>query len=135
MTRKYLPTSGDLIDRLSIVMLKMIYIPEHREAYVRERDMIEHDLNETFNATLDAKLIRAILVVMLANVTIWRNESAARNGGSSQDHLLRFTHSINGVRNTAKNVIAKAAGERVDAKIDALAADLPSDMGNWNVFE
>jgi hypothetical protein len=39
------------------------------------------------------------------------------------------------VRNTAKNYIARSFGERVDLKVDALAADLPAELGNWNLFD
>lgn len=52
-----------------------------------------------------AKMIRAILIIMLTNRYIWENESKARLGGSEQDKLLKLTHSINGIRNTAKNVL------------------------------
>jgi len=39
------------------------------------------------------------------------------------------------VRNTAKNVIARRMGDRVDFKVDCLAAELGETFGNWNVFE
>ena len=48
---------------------------------------------------------------------------------------IKLTHSINGVRNTAKNVISNEMGERVDLKIDCLAAELKSDMQNWDIFK
>ena len=34
--RKYLPTLGELIDRLSIVQLKEVKIPQHKEEYAQE---------------------------------------------------------------------------------------------------
>ena len=34
--RKYLPTIAELIDRLSIVQLKEVFIPEHKEEYAKE---------------------------------------------------------------------------------------------------
>lgn len=136
--RQYLPTLADLIDRLSIVTLKEIYIPENRDAYRVEREMIKHDiallLSQQRAMNDPSEFIRACMICMLANRVIWENESLVRAGGSEQDKLLRFTHSINGVRNTAKNVIAKTFGERVDLKVDALAADLPAEFGNWSVF-
>ena len=51
-----------------------------------------------------------------------------------ESNLLKLTHSINGVRNTAKNVISKELGERVDLKTDCLAAELKSNLQNWDVF-
>jgi len=72
---------------------------------------------------------------MLSNRVIWENESKARQGGNEQDKYLKFTHSINGVRNTAKNIISNEMGDRKDLKIDCLAAELPAEFGNWNIFK
>ena len=44
--RKYLPTISELIDRLSIVQLKEVFIPEHKEEYAQEIRDIIHDLDE-----------------------------------------------------------------------------------------
>lgn len=134
--RKYLPTLAELIDRLSIVQLKEIFIAENKEAYAAERKLIEHDIELLFQKGYIipnvAELIRACMMIMLANRYIWENEAAARRGEKSDN--LRATHVVNGVRNTAKNVIARAVGERVDLKVDCLAADLDPSFGNWNVF-
>jgi hypothetical protein len=71
---------------------------------------------------------------MASNFYIWVNESKARAGGPDQDKLLKFTHSINGVRNTAKNVVSQEFGERADLKVDCLAAEFAEEFGNWNIF-
>jgi len=136
--RKYLPTLSDLIDRLTIVQLKMIFIPERRKEYIEERELVLHDIDiilDGLNHKLNARAVMAITMIQLTNRCIWESESKARAGGNEQDKLLRFTHSINGVRNTAKNILAEEAGGRKDYKIDALAADLPEDFGNWRVFD
>lgn len=142
--RKYLPTFSDLIDRLSIVLLKSIFIPEHKEDYRKERADIESDIQLMLAPKperaqgwmpVGAEEITAILVIMLANHTIWINESEIRKGGTGFENRLRFTHSINGVRSTAKNIIAKYHDDRVDKKVDCLAADLPSEFGQWDLFK
>lgn len=134
--RRYLPTLAELIDRLSIVQLKAIFIPENATAYNEERALIEHDIDMLLEGKkLTAKDIRAIMVVMLANRVIWENESKARAGGDDQDKLLKFTHSINGVRNTAKNMIASSAAERVDLKTDCFAEKLVAEFGAWDIFK
>ena len=146
MNRKYLPTFAELIDRLSIVILKTIFIPENKDAYEKEQELIMHDIDDILKShgnikrefdtiVINAKMIRAIMIVMLTNRFIWENESKARLGGSEQDKLLKLTHSINGIRNTAKNVISQEMGERVDLKIDALAAELTKEFGNWDLFK
>lgn len=135
--RRYLPTFAELTDRLSIVQLKSIFIPENSGAYNKEMSDIMHDLDiiiKQKKIRLSGKMIRAIMMIMLTNRYIWENESKARAGGSEQDRLLKLTHSINGVRNTSKNIISKELGERVDLKIDCLASDLVKEFGNWNVW-
>ena len=134
--RKYLPTYAELLDRLSITLLKSVFVPENRAAYLDEIAMIEHDIDLLTTRRFTAVEIRAVMVTMLTNHFIWNNESKARlAAGSEQDKLLKLTHSVNGVRNTAKNVIARRMGDRVDLKIDCLASDLDPAFGNWNVFE
>jgi hypothetical protein len=133
--RRYLPTLAELIDRLAIVQLKEIHLSEHRDEYRGERALIMHDIDLLLKerAPLDAKDVHAIAVLMAANLTIWNNESKARAGGNDQDHLLKFTHSINGVRSTAKNVLSRNR-ERQDFKIDCLAESIPSEFGSWKIF-
>ena len=139
--RQYLPTLAELVDRLSIVQLKEIFLPDHRDSYRKERAMIQHDidliLSEKHAATgyrLTAKALHAIQVIQLTNRYIWENESKARLGGSEQDKLLKLTHSINGIRNLAKNELARDVGDRLDFKIDCFAESLVADYGNWNIF-
>lgn len=141
--RKYLPTVAELIDRLSIVLMKSIFIPSNRAAYLKEIELIKLDIT-TSGLGLDPDFIYAVLILMLTNRFIWENENAVRTtpinsvepyGYRDIAQKLIATHSINGVRSQAKNKIANILGERVDLKIDCLAADLPPDMGNWNVFE
>ena len=139
-TRKYLPTLSDLVDRLTIVQLKAVFIPEHSAEYVKERALIEHDIDMILEELasqgkkITASEIHAIVVIMLTNHFIWMNESKARLGGNEHDKLLKLTHSINGVRNNAKNQLASIDGGRKDFKVDCFAAQLVEDFGNWNIF-
>jgi hypothetical protein len=134
--RKYLPTFAELVDRLTITQLKAIFIPDHKKEYDAEIELIEHDLDLLLeNRKLSARQVRAICVIATANRFIWENESIARAGGSQQDGLLKLTHAVNGVRNTAKNVLSQEGGDRLDYKIDCIACDLPEGKGNWNVFQ
>ena len=138
MNRKYLPTFAELIDRMSICQLKAIFIPENKEAYDQEIADIQHDLDQMIeekNIKLSSEMLKATSIVMLTDRYIWENESKCRNGDSQDLELLKLTHSINGVRNLAKNVISRELGERVDLKIDCLAAELKSDFQNWDVFK
>ena len=120
--RKYLPTFSELIDRLSIVQLKEVFIAEHKEEYAKEISDIVHDVNLAIkenNVQLTAEVIRAIVVLSQMNLHIWHNESNYRKG-IKDGNDLELTHGLNGIRNTAKNKIQEVVGGRKDYKIDCL---------------
>lgn len=129
--RRYVHTTSQLIDRLCIVTLKSIKIPENKDEYEKEAEDIMHDLDVVIDSKIPrfGEFVRAIIVNAISNEVIWQNESRARAGEGSQDHLLRFTHSVNGVRTVAMNVISNILGERVDLKVDCLASDVCTSNG------
>ena len=135
--RRYLQTLSELIDRLSIVQLKEVFIPEHKQEYSKEIDDIVHDLQiilEENKAVLDANTIRAIVVVSQINLHIWHNESNYRRGIKDGNNL-ELTHGLNGIRNTAKNKIQEVIGGRKDYKIDCLAAEWKDWEISWTDSE
>lgn len=127
--RQYNLTLAELIDRLSIVTLKSIKISNYKKEYEEEAQLIMSDIDLISGQPDEGQKTRAIMIVMLSNEIIWQNESKARSGGTEQDHLLKFTHSVNGVRNNAKNVISNLTGERQDLKLDCLAAETCKTQG------
>ena len=137
MDRKYLPTFAELADRMSICILKSIFIPENKEAYDQEVSDIKYDLDkicEERDIKLNSDIVKSLMIIMLSNRYIWENESKCRSGEDQDLSALKLTHSINGIRNTAKNALSKGLGERVDLKIDCLAAELKSEFQNWDIF-
>lgn len=134
MTRKYLPTLSELIDRLSIVQLKEVFITDHKEEYGAEIRDIVHDIQMCLDEAPDkisAEVIRAIIVLSQMNLHIWHNESNYRKGIRDGNNL-ELTHGLNGIRNTAKNKIQEIAGGRKDYKIDCLAAEFKDWEISWD---
>ena len=110
MKRKYLPTFAELVDRMSICILKSIFIPKNKNAYNKEIEDIKHDLDgicEEKSIQLNSSIIKYLMVIMLSNRYIWENESKCRNGEEQELSALKLTHSINGVRNVAKNLLSQ----------------------------
>jgi len=132
MTRKYLPTLSELIDRLSIAQLKEVFITDHKEEYAKEISDICHDIQLILDKAdvIDADTIRAIVVLAQMNLHIWHNESNYRKGIKDGNNL-ELTHGLNGIRNTAKNKIQELAGGRKDYKIDCLAAEFKDWDISW----
>ena len=126
--RKYLPTISELIDRLSIIQLKEVFIPEHKKEYAKEIQEILHDLNLE---GVDAEFVRAIVVLSQMNLHNWHNETKYRAGEG--DGNLELTHGLNGIRNTAKNKIQEnlVEGGRKDYKIDCMAAEFDDWEVSW----
>lgn len=133
MNRKYLPTLSELIDRLSIIQLKEVFIIEHKKEYAEEIKDIVHDIQEFLNenrSEITAETIRAIVVLSQINLHIWNNESNYRKGIKDGNNL-ELTHGLNGIRNIAKNKIQEVVGGRKDYKIDCLAADFKDWEISW----
>ena len=130
--RKFLPTLNSLIDRLSIHQLKEVFLTDNKENYSKEIQDILHDIDmiiEDENITFDAKTIRAVVVLAQMNTHIWYNESKVRKGEGDGD--LHLTHGLNGIRNTAANIIADVNEERKDYKVDCLAAEFKDWEISW----
>jgi hypothetical protein len=133
MNRKYLPTLSELVDRLSIVQLKEVFIPEHKDEYAKEIADIVHDIQAHIDenkSEITAETIRAIVVLSQMNLHIWHNESNYRKGIKDGNNL-ELTHGLNGIRNTAKNRIQEVVGGRKDYKIDCLAAEFKDWEISW----
>ena len=133
MTRKYLPTLSELVDRLSIVQLKEVFIAEHKSEYSQEIADIIHDIQvllDEQDGKITAETIRAIVVLSQMNLHIWHNESNYRKGIKDGNNL-ELTHGLNGIRNVAKNRIQEVVGGRKDYKIDCLAADFKDWEISW----
>lgn len=131
--RKYMPSLSDLIDKLSILQLKENFLPEHRELYAKEISDIIHDISLLLSQKeiwLNGEAVRAIVVLAQSNLHIWHNESNARKG-LKDGNDLSLTHSINGVRNRAKNKIENFSEGRIDVKVDCIASEHSQFEPSW----
>ena len=131
--RKYLPTLSELIDRLSIVQLKEVFITDHKAEYAEEIAAIVHDIQLYLDESTEpvtAETIRAVVVLSQMNLHIWHNESNYRKGIKDCNNL-ELTHGLNGIRNVAKNKIQEVNGGRKDYKIDCLAAEFKDWEISW----
>jgi predicted oxidoreductase (fatty acid repression mutant protein) len=132
--RKYLPTLSELIDRLTINQIKEVKIPHHRETYKQEIEDILHDIDQIIKddkLVLNSETIRAIIIIAQYNLHIWMNEANYR-AGIKNGNDLELSHSLNGVRNRAKNIVQSLIGGRTDLKVDCLAAEYSQWEPSWS---
>ncbi len=124
-SRKYHLEIGELLDRLTILQLKEVKVPETKEQVSREIEEIVHDINLIISDSqkqITANFLRDLIILAQFNAHIWYNESNARNG-KKDGNLLLLTHSINGIRVEARNRLQKLFDGRIEKKIDCLAAE------------
>ena len=133
--RKYLPTLSEKLDRLCITQLKELLIVEHKEEYAKEIADIVHDIDLDISEEsliFTAKDLRALIVLVIMNREIWLSESAARNGKKDGSDLLK-SHSLNSLRNQAKNKIQEIVpNSRKDYKIDVLTKEYIDWTPSWD---
>lgn len=114
--RKYLPTLSELIDRLSIVQLKEVFITDHKEEYALEIKDLVHDIDIELKKNgiigITGETIRSVIVLSQMNLHVWHNESKYRRGITEGGVTLELSHGLNGIRNTAKNKIQEKFGGR-----------------------
>ena len=125
-----------LIDLLSIVNLKSVILGANNEVKKKRYEEEATELQALIDKKMKkmkvkdhGKLIRAVQVNMLANRLIWENETKAREGGRSQDHLLPFTHAVNGMRTRAGNAMVNQLGGKVDMNLDRVDEKLCESYG------
>lgn len=130
--RKYLPTLGELLDRLTITQIKEVKIVEHKDKYAKEIEEIVHDINLILSESgfvFNAEMLRALVILAQYNLHIWHNESNFRKG-IKEGNDLELTHGLNSIRNCAKNMIQDHLGGRKDYKLDNVAA-FPEWVPSW----
>ena len=126
--RKYVHSLASLIDRLSIVTLKSIKIPEGKIDYEREAADIMFDLDLLLGEG-QGKFLRAVQITAIINEMIWANESKARKGEDQDLLLLKLTHSLNRVRSEAMSAISGMNGDAKDLKSDYMDSEFTKQFG------
>lgn len=117
--RAYNLSFGELVDKLSILQQKEIFIPEQREVYTKQINEIVYDLDMICkDMVIDGSFIRAIIVLTQMNTWIWANESNRRNG-IEDGNDLSLTHSLNTIRTQAYSLLSQMIGDRGEYKKDA----------------
>lgn len=134
MERKWNPTLGELLDRMSIVSLKITHNKDLREEYAKEMQDLVDDVNVILTnivhkEKVNAEFLKFVIILSQYNTMIWQNESAARGDGTGSE--LYKTHIFNGIRCRAKDFISTYSKERIDPKIDALGADISEWEPVW----
>lgn len=122
---KYGYSFAELLDRLQIVILKIINSSERNSALETEVSDIMNDIQIHLQSTpMNAEMIKGLIVLGFVNQFIFNNETEVREAENSNisdaDLLakLKETHKANSLRAAAKKHIQSQRGERIDPKLN-----------------
>lgn len=113
--RQYCTPFAELIDRLTVDQIKEVLIPEHKESFAKEMEMLSHDIDliiEERGLKLSARLLRIIIVIAQMNLHIWQNKDQMQKDPENYMNLLKLSHQLNGIRNQMKNLLLEETEDR-----------------------
>ena len=136
--RQFLPPMAELIDRMTVTQIKLALSKDNKDSFVEEISKLEHDINlilDSNNLTLDARLIRIIIVLSQMNLHIWNNKDKMQDKLKDNEEkeyldLLKLSHQLNGFRNRMKNSLLEI--EDVQDK-SQIRSNFETDGLDWDI--
>lgn len=123
---RYIPPLGDLLDLLSITLLRISHSVGDQESAVELRAMLISDISERVvrhKISLD-QVIEDIVRLSQVNQEIWSLKDSMSSLDSTSDEYANFlvlAHQLNGLRNKARNRLSsldKSSSELVRSNTD-----------------
>jgi len=131
----HLPLS-ELIDRLTILEIKLVLDSTRSLSYLDELSKIKNDIVvelEEKNYSLDLKTIQILITLGQMNLHIWYIKDTMKTqleDDNSYAKNMKLAHQLNGLRNQLKNSLlsldsgASASNVRTNVDMDGLSIDL-----------
>jgi len=105
MTRRVLIGLGELLDRLSIDLIKQVADPAHATGYGEEIAAITADLDRLpalRGTALSGRLVRLLAALAQINLHIWQAKDEMRAHADRFADAVTLAHRLNGIRNQLK---------------------------------
>ena len=136
--RQFLPPMAELIDRMTVTQIKLALSKDNKDSFIEEISKLEHDIDlilDSNNLTLDARLIRIIIVLSQMNLHIWNNKDKMQDKLKDNEEkeyldLLKLSHQLNGFRNRMKNSLLEI--EDVQDK-SQIRSNFETDGLDWDI--
>ena len=136
--RQFLPPMAELIDRMTVTQIKLALLKDNKDSFIEEISKLEHDIDlilDSNNLTLDARLIRIIIILSQMNLHIWNNKDKMQDKLKDNEEkeyldLLKLSHQLNGFRNRMKNSLLEI--EDVQDK-SQIRSNFETDGLDWDI--
>ena len=134
--KKYHLPLSELIDRLTILEIKLVLDPISAPSYLDELSRIKNDIEielEEKNYSLDLKTIQILITLGQMNLHIWYIKDTMKTqleDDNSYAKNMKLAHQLNGLRNQLKNSLlsldsdANVSSVRTNVDMDGLSIDL-----------
>ena len=115
-SRQFVLPLSELIDRLTINHIKLVKTNVENSGYIDEINKISSDMDKLIvsnNMSLNAKIIRMIIILSQINLHIWNNkDEMQRNLDNEKEYMkfLKLSHQLNGIRNKIRNIFLDEEG-------------------------
>ena len=115
-SRQFVLPLSELIDRLTINHIKLVKTNVENSGYIDEINKISSDMDKLIvsnNMSLNAKIIRMIIILSQINLHIWNNkDEMKRNLDNEKEYMkfLKLSHQLNGIRNKIRNILLDEEG-------------------------
>ena len=135
-TRKYHLPISELIDRITILEIKLVLDAKNAKDYLEELELIKADVKSELDlqeVTLNVKTIQTLISLGQMNLHIWYIKDKMKlqiDDPAGYAENMKLAHQLNGLRNQLKNSLLKMGTDvsssrvRSNTEMDGLEIDL-----------
>lgn len=116
--RDYLLPFSELLEQMTVLQLRELFIDKTASIYANDIKNIEHDLDliiKEKDIKLSARLLRLSFLIGQINALIWIYKDRMLENDKDYIPYLKLSHQINGVRNVAKNELLRLINDGGDS--------------------
>jgi hypothetical protein len=134
--RKYHLPITELIDRVTILEIKLVLDNKNSKDYLNEIELIKSDLEFELNKKqiiLNTKIVQTLIALGQMNLHIWYIKDQMKlqqNDPLAYANNMKLAHQLNGLRNQLKNMLlvfedkTTSSQIRSNTEMDGLEIDL-----------
>ena len=121
--KKYHLPISELIDRLTILQIKLVLNPAYTKEYLAELELLKNDINIELNkqtSKISMELIQILIALGQMNLHIWYTKDTMKKQIDKPEEYaanMKLAHQLNGLRNQLKNELLRLEGDTDTAKV------------------
>jgi hypothetical protein len=121
--KKYHLPISELIDRVTILEIKLVLDSKNTQSYLDELNLLKHDIQIELSdksTALDLELIQTLISLGQINLHIWHIKDQMKtqiDKPIEYSENMKLAHQLNGLRNQLKNELLRLEGNTTTARV------------------